>query len=149
MGHSLRAEEIVVNETKFLRLWGLNVEADYEHVRGITAGRGEQEEENATAPYSLYSQESSSEETAPEEGQEQWDGNEMREWVRQITEGGVFPTQAAAHAKALRQEETGHVLKMVRKGDFPGGPVVHPAATEPMRHCEGLHATTEYPMHYN
>ena len=38
--------------------------------------------------------------------------------------GKNVPDTGNSKSNALRQEETGHVLKMVKKGDFPGGPVV-------------------------
>ena len=38
--------------------------------------------------------------------------------------GKNVPDTGNSKSNTLRQEETGHVLKMVKKGDFPGGPVV-------------------------
>ena len=70
-------------------------------------------------------------------GAARWKGNEGVSQANK--EGGAFQTQATANANALRQEETGHVLQTVKKGDFPGGPVVHPATTEPMHHKSTRH----------
>lgn len=45
--------------------------------------------------------------------------------MSQANNGGKnVPDTGNSKSNTLRQEETGHVLKMVKKGDFPGGPVV-------------------------